>query len=521
VNNANTGAEDGKSWSTAFKTIQPAIDLAGSAGGGEVWVARGLYREARSHIWANANTGSLALQPGVTLLGGFAGNETSSDARDVKQNPTVISGKTARDGNPAYHVVIGANNAVIDGFTVRDGLENGEHVDHKSGGGIFCVLHRMTIRNCIVEYCGDDNLGAGIFAWDGKLDVISTTVRNNRCDYIKTNPEEHGCGGGLAYLSPRPPQPTDGLRVESCTFENNASAGRGGGLYVRKSAATIVNSTFEHNNGLWGGGVAAYVDSSVSISSSAFTNNVSTHGGGLRIAHRTTSDLTQCTFRANTSYNLGAGINYYFSGPAKMADCNFDENISKQDGGAVRLTNASLQAAGCAFRNNSANAGGMLSSLESSATFDNCTVTGNTPFAIQATTDHEKILATNTGFGENGVALYRIDPAQKTFGSVAQLAQAFPAWSGNRYVPPSRSAAHTITAARAPAPQLLPAVPQTENTEASIEITTQDTSITITGIYALTAAIAIIFIVGVLGLVVLWQRSPYPERPARISWPDE
>ena len=35
----SSGTEDGTSWATAFPTIQPALDAAGTAGGGDVWVA--------------------------------------------------------------------------------------------------------------------------------------------------------------------------------------------------------------------------------------------------------------------------------------------------------------------------------------------------------------------------------------------------------------------------------------------------------------------------------------------------
>ena len=125
---------DGRSWNTAFDAIQPAIDAAFFAGGGEVWVAAGTYGEVRNHIKDNINTGSLALRPGVALYGGFHGTESTRDARDADQNITVISGKTARDGKAAYHVVIGADKSTLDGFIIRDGLANAEHPIHKRGG---------------------------------------------------------------------------------------------------------------------------------------------------------------------------------------------------------------------------------------------------------------------------------------------------------------------------------------------------------------------------------------------------
>ena len=40
--------EDGTTWATAFTTIQPGIDAAFGDGGGEVWVAEGIYAEVRT-----------------------------------------------------------------------------------------------------------------------------------------------------------------------------------------------------------------------------------------------------------------------------------------------------------------------------------------------------------------------------------------------------------------------------------------------------------------------------------------
>ncbi|HOJ69965.1 MAG TPA: hypothetical protein PLH06_14325, partial [Candidatus Hydrogenedentes bacterium] len=51
------GSQDGLTWATAFHTIQPAIDAAYAAGGGQVWVAGGtigsprVYNEPRTEAW--------------------------------------------------------------------------------------------------------------------------------------------------------------------------------------------------------------------------------------------------------------------------------------------------------------------------------------------------------------------------------------------------------------------------------------------------------------------------------------
>lgn len=40
---ANRRGQDGKSWKTAFTAIQLAIDAAHSDGGGDIWIAKGVY----------------------------------------------------------------------------------------------------------------------------------------------------------------------------------------------------------------------------------------------------------------------------------------------------------------------------------------------------------------------------------------------------------------------------------------------------------------------------------------------
>ena len=65
-----SGTEDGTTWATAFTTIQPAIDAAHADGGGEVWVAEGVYDEPRSFLGPDEDGDELSLAP---LVKGFVG----------------------------------------------------------------------------------------------------------------------------------------------------------------------------------------------------------------------------------------------------------------------------------------------------------------------------------------------------------------------------------------------------------------------------------------------------------------
>ena len=68
VDKDNSGAQDGTSWITAFSTVQQGIDAAANTPtlDAEVWVAEGVYNEARTSIVHPApddvNTGSVVLK---------------------------------------------------------------------------------------------------------------------------------------------------------------------------------------------------------------------------------------------------------------------------------------------------------------------------------------------------------------------------------------------------------------------------------------------------------------------------
>lgn len=122
---------DGKSWNTAFSTLQDAINASNS--GDEIWVASGVYY------------GNFSLKQGTKLYGGFLGSETSRTQRNSKTNTTVL------DGQAKGSVVTAAKGAtsddVIDGFTIRNGSTCG-------GAGVDCSLGSPTVSVNILDGCG-------------------------------------------------------------------------------------------------------------------------------------------------------------------------------------------------------------------------------------------------------------------------------------------------------------------------------------------------------------------------------
>ena len=214
--NAPGPDHDGKSWATAFVTVQEGLSAA--AAGQEVWVAKGTYFE------------HLALPSNVALYGGFDGTETIRERRDWAKNLTILDGSSTGivvsqfSGGPATR---------IDGFTIQNGYTQGS-----VGGGINVDGSSVTIANNIItkNYAGFAGSGIAIYA-------SRATVENNKI-IGNTGPN----GAGLILMSSG-----DRSRVVNNLIEGNKADSRGGGILIWEGAQTISGNVFRGNNAYSGG----------------------------------------------------------------------------------------------------------------------------------------------------------------------------------------------------------------------------------------------------------------------------
>ncbi len=165
--NGGNDLNSGLSWAQAFKTLHKALAVANA--GDEIWVAKGIYRpnEGSGLLPNQWRYAYFYLKDGVSIYGGFAGNETSLLQRDISNNFTILSGDvdgndldsdgngiadTTSDivGDNAYHVVRSdgnASTAVLDGFIINGGLANDNSDPHNKGGGVYAYQSSATLRN--------------------------------------------------------------------------------------------------------------------------------------------------------------------------------------------------------------------------------------------------------------------------------------------------------------------------------------------------------------------------------------
>lgn len=214
-------AQDGLTWATAKKTVTGGI-AAAALTGGEVWVAEGTYTER------------ITIPAFVYLYGGFAGNETNREARDISANETILDGGGKPLVAPFIATVVRNINAGylvsrLDGFTIQN-------------GGFYTGGTPQPWPT------GVEGLGGGIYGQISSPYIGNNVVKNNSLGdpfvpYI-------GKGAGIAlYLSY--------AVISGNTIRDNEILhwGQGGGIYTSNSMPDIDGNTIDHNHADWGSAI--------------------------------------------------------------------------------------------------------------------------------------------------------------------------------------------------------------------------------------------------------------------------
>jgi hypothetical protein len=257
------GMDDGSSWTNAFNDLQDALSSA--SGGHEIWAAEGTYKPTSG----TSRSVYFQLVQDVAVYGGFAGTETGRHQRDWTSYETILSGDigTTGDANDnSYHVVSGADDAILDGFTVTGGNASTTRFHSQYGGGIVCFSVSSTIRNC--------------------------TIKSNNA---------FRAGGGM--YNARPCSPT----IANCFFIDNTATYSGGGLC----------------NDAWG-----YGDCYAEVTNCVFTGNEASYGGAVNNRFGL-STFTNCTFSKNEASTNG-GAMFNAGAEAPVTNCIFWSNIPNQ-----------------------------------------------------------------------------------------------------------------------------------------------------------------------------------------------
>ena len=310
------GTGDGTSWANAAGNLQTAIDAAQA--GDEIWVAQGEYVPEKL-IKSTKNTSkSFILKDGVSLYGGFAGNEASKDDRALEdvngtklyKNKTVLNandevadvwvraneaGTTSRytwemeEGAGKQWVTGTKNNythvmycdsefkqkTVIDGFTLKGGNANVWNV--KANGGAVYAIGDVHISHCRVlensayftaESDVDSNSYGGAIYLDakGKGTITECYFEATYCH------SSYGNGvGGAIYVK-------NGT-VKDCRFLNCVASDNGGAVYA--AGSKVINCYAEACYA--GSGGAFSIDATSSIENCVANTCQGLVGGGFAL----------------------------------------------------------------------------------------------------------------------------------------------------------------------------------------------------------------------------------------------
>ena len=360
------GSKNGTSWANAYADVQTAIDKASSAGGGEVWIAKGTYKHGSA----------MKMKNNVAIYGGFAGTETSKDQR-VSGNNTILDGE--REYRVFYNNYTSSNkltnSAKLDNVTIQNGYANGSNSSDKYGAGMYNYYASPEITNCTFSNNSASRGGGMYNYWNSSPSLTNCTFSNNSAtgDYSR--------GGGMYNEYSSSPVLTN------CTFTGNSASGSsynygGGGMYNSSSSSPVLtNCTFANNSASSEGGGMYNDSSSPELTNCTFSNNSATgdysRGGGMY--NRDSSPvLTNCTFANNSASSEGGGMYNYDSSSPVLTNCTFSNNSAYSGGGMYNDDYSSPVLTNCTFSNNSAYYGGGMENSGSSPVLTNCILWGNT-----------------------------------------------------------------------------------------------------------------------------------------------
>lgn len=227
---AEGGADtnDGASWATAKATVAGAIAVVQESAVKEIWVQKGTYAEVWGTTLNAANVG------GVTIYGGFNGDETSAANRAKGANPWDYTNETVMTfTNPTGFSIQMNNNVdanspfVIDGFSFKNMNNN--------TAGSMQLRGNATMQNCIVSNNQlttgflNSYASAGTVAYRNCF-ISGNTITGNNVLTHNTNHVD------LVAI------------VDGCVFENNTSTSHQIINFAGRGTVSVRNTRFYNNS---------------------------------------------------------------------------------------------------------------------------------------------------------------------------------------------------------------------------------------------------------------------------------
>jgi hypothetical protein len=337
VDDDAVGANDGSSWTDAYKYLQDALAVVND--GDEIRVGQGTYKpDLGVGITPGDREATFHLINGVTLKGGYAGfDETEPNNRDIELYETILSGDlNGNDGDVvvedlltdpnrtdnSYHVVTGSETdetAVLDGFRVNGGNADASY-PYNYGGGVYNHRGKPTIMNCIFTDNSSKEHGGAIY------NAFSSNIIVKHCSFYY-NKSKFGAGVLNYYSSPR---------ITNCTFAYNQAKGGAGMANSMTSSPKLTNCYFVENLAEDAGGAISngYNNCKPKLVYCNFFGNEAKRGAAV-FSYMGIPKFMNCKFIDNAAHERGGGIYNYHHSDAVFNNCQFTGNSAGAEGGAM------------------------------------------------------------------------------------------------------------------------------------------------------------------------------------------
>jgi hypothetical protein len=356
VSEVAIGLNNGLSWADAFNDLQEAISAASE--GNQIWVAKGIYKPSSN----GQRNLSFNLKNGVSIYGGFNGDEIDFFEREIMDNPTILSGDIGEIGNRvdnSFHVIFAKgvdSTAILDGFLITSGYAKNALLSNNDlhGGGLlveadeFIPVTAPTISNCSFSHCIAEYGGAvSCLGFDGNSEHVASPSFSN-CTFLRNQ----ATSGGAIHKDGHE-NPNFDFRIVNCSFNDNRASFLGGAINFANADPNVylVDCKFERDTAVEGACLAFIFEQGgtfLDIKNSYFANNyANSRAGAILIANYGGTDITlnlsNVQFIQNIArYNQGGSIALTNQSDGAIFnvtinDCMFNKNKSFGPGAGIEM----------------------------------------------------------------------------------------------------------------------------------------------------------------------------------------
>ena len=211
--------------------------------------------------------------------------------------------------------------SIVDGFTIKNGFQDGSGWLNVTGAGIICWQTSPTIKNCVISQCSAWG-GAAIYCSNWNNPNVGSSITN--C-VIKNNTS--GAIGAIGFKDST-------AVISDCEIIDNISSS--GGIDFERTNIVIENCYIARNDGV---GIHCSNDSCPVISNCVISNNrTDYYGGGFRFVDCDQSPgpkLINCLISGNTAGQEGGGIGLANSNILTILNCTIVGNSAEITGGGI------------------------------------------------------------------------------------------------------------------------------------------------------------------------------------------